>query len=101
MTIQYIFLITFLLFISTGVWLYLINKPPKSRYAIWEGFHWCPMCNSLDGGIYGKGPHKTFRSSKATYCIHKWQLIDKTTFMQKAKEEFAIQWGKEAFYWQK
>lgn len=101
MAMKIFFLIVCVVFMATGVWLYLINKPPKNNYRIWEGFHWCSKCGSLDGGIYGKGPHKAFRTVKATYCIHKWQSIDKTAFMKKAKQDFLVQWGKEAFYWQK
>lgn len=51
-------------------------------------FHQCPLCNSFDGGIYGKGPLEHFRSEGAKVCVHNWKKISKGDFFAGIKREF-------------
>ena len=34
----------------------------------------CDKCRSLDGGIYGKGPHKRLRTAAGSRCIHNCRI---------------------------
>ena len=61
----------------------------------------CEKCKSLDGGIYGKGPRESFRSSSAKWCVHDWRRIDRTEFKQAGAERFGIDWSKEGDFWAK
>ncbi len=73
------------------------NLPP-----IIQEYYKCKKCNSFDGGIYGKGPLKSFRSEKANKCIHKWGKIKIEEFAQGVNEHFSIDWRNESMpFWKK
>jgi hypothetical protein len=59
----------------------------------------CEKCGSLDGGIYGKGPVKHFRTKTGHWCVHDWRLIDRAEFKRQATEVFGVDWSKEIPFW--
>lgn len=56
-------------------------------------YHVCDKCGSLDGGVYGKGPHKRFRTDAGGWCAHDWRPIDRAEFKQQAAERFGVDWS--------
>ena len=74
------------------------NQPPKTMM-IEQAFFACSKCGSLDGGVYGKGPVKSFWTKAASHCIHDWQPISKGEFEFLATERFGVDWSKEIPYW--
>src|SRR5262245_4949133 len=59
----------------------------------------CAKCRSLDGGIYGKGPHKRLRTAAGSRCIHNWRPITRAEFKNQAIEQFGIDWSQEIPFW--
>jgi hypothetical protein len=59
----------------------------------------CDKCGSLDGGIYGKGPHKRLRSEPGAWCVHRWRLISHGEFKQQATVRFGVDWSQEIPFW--
>ena len=94
-------LIALLLFCFSGGLATKTNQPPDlDGMMIGEAFHQCKRCNSLTGGIHGKGPTKTFEGDGSDECIHEWIEIDSDTFRSTATELYGIDWAAEdAFYW--
>jgi hypothetical protein len=70
-----------------------------SKGAIYEGYHTCPKCDSLEGGIFGKGPIREFRSEAAERCIHDWQMVSRLRFQSLATEQFGKDWSSEIPFW--
>ena len=62
-------------------------------------YHFCDKCGSLDGGVYGKGPHKRFRTDAGGWCVHDWQPIDRAEFKLQAAERFGMDWSQEIPFW--
>jgi hypothetical protein len=56
-------------------------------------YHVCDKCGSLDGGIYGKGPHKRMRSESGNWCVHRWRSISRAEFKVRASEQFGVDWS--------
>jgi len=75
------------------------NRKPKSKYIIYVGYYICEKCQSIEGGIYGKGPIKVLHNKKSNWCIHKWEEINKKEFKELATKWFKIDWGKEIPFW--
>lgn len=76
------------------------NVPPYGKLPpIQEGYSVCPLCGSLDGGIYGKGPTKQLRTEYGKDCVHQWQPISKKDFLNLGVEGFKIDWSKEIPFW--
>jgi hypothetical protein len=75
-----------------------MNRSPEYK-AIEQAFFKCSRCKSLEGGIYGKGPFKTFRSAKADACVHCWERVTMVEFKQLASEWFGASWDDEILYW--
>lgn len=71
------------------------DQSPMSSFLfppIKMAWHRCPQCNSLHGGMYGKGPLEILRSPEAASCIHSWKEISEKDFKQAAKEYFDEEW---------
>lgn len=67
---------------------------------IGEAFHYCEKCDSLIGGIHGKGPTKSFEGNRNAECVHEWKEIDGETFRSTATTLYGVDWDAEdAFYW--
>ena len=75
------------------------NRKPKSEYIIYVGYYKCEKCQSLEGGIYGKGPMKILHSKKSNWCIHKWKEINIKEFNELGTDWFKIDWSKEIPFW--
>ena len=77
------------------------NRPPDlDGMMIGEAFHHCEKCNSMIGGIHGKGPTKSFEGEGCEKCVHEWIEVDSETFRSTAAELYGIDWDSEqAFYW--
>ena len=78
-----------------------IDQPPDlNGMIIVEAFHHCKKCDSLIGGIHGKGPTKSFDGEGRENCVHEWVEIDSDTFRSTATELYGINWDEEAaYYW--
>ena len=82
--------------------LFAVNKRPyASLPPIAHEYYECEKCSSLDGGIYGKGPTRTFRTIGGQFCIHTWNEIERRQFKRLASERFSVDWSKEPFFWSK
>ena len=77
------------------------NRPPDlNGMIIGEAFHHWEKCDSMIGGIHGKGPTKTFEGEGRAECVHEWSEIDSETFRSTATALYGIDWDAEdAFYW--
>lgn len=79
------------------------NLPPhgdESFPPIAQEYYHCKHCGSLDGGIYGKGPTRHFRTEQGKTCTHDWQLISRDEFIKIGTERFHIDWSQEIPFWQ-
>ena len=79
----------------TGLW---FNSKPEHKM-IEVAYFICQRCNSADGGIYGKGPFKSFRSNKARWCHHNWEKVSRQDFKTFATQHFNVDWDKEIPFW--
>jgi len=72
------------------------GRPPHSvgLPPIAEEYYACAKCDSLHGGIYGKGPLANFATANAATCWHEWQQIPKAEFQKRAAEGFPVEWEK-------
>ena len=59
-----------------------------------EEYYACEKCDSLHGGIYGKGPLANYATKEAPSCWHDWKPVSKTEFQTKAAEDFPSDWAK-------
>jgi hypothetical protein len=64
-----------------------------------QQYHVCDRCGSLDGGNYGKGPTKSFRTEMGNQCVHQWRPITRNEFRALAAERFKVDWSKEIPFW--
>ena len=48
------------------------RAPERAGYVV-HAYHYCEKCQSLQGGIYEKGPFRTFPGENKKDCIHEWQ----------------------------
>src|SRR5690349_8436842 len=65
------------------------DQPPRHDGIIGADYHFCPHCQSLYGGMYGKGPDSAkFRINGANKqsCRHEWQEVTKERFKELAEE---------------
>jgi hypothetical protein len=74
------------------------DRPPSHR-SVECAFFYCAKCDSLDGGIYGKGPVKSLRSATAERCRHEWGRLSREQFKELSKDNFGIDWSKESPWW--
>lgn len=66
----------------------------RSVYRNWTHvraeFYVCPKCKSYEGGLYGVGPIRYYRSKDTASCIHDWVLITKDEFITGVKNDFNV-----------
>jgi hypothetical protein len=74
------------------------DRPPDHKM-IEMAFFTCEKCRSLEGGIYGKGPFKSYHTTEAGKCIHQWQEITMDEFKALATQRVAIDWSREIPFW--
>ena len=74
-----LFSIVYLFFIGNRLYGYKFakNQSPFGG-GIYIAYYECLKCESLHGGIYGKGPTESMILDKE--CVHKWNAIEKKTF---------------------
>lgn len=63
-------------------------------------YYKCTLCQSYDGGIYGKGPLKHYRSPESKSCIHKWSKVPRSIFFPEVSHKFNVHWEEEGQWWQ-
>ncbi len=78
------------------------DRSPESKFLppAKLAFYHCQKCESLEGGIYGKGSFKQFKSDKARKCIHNLETVSKQEFKQLASNGYKADWSKEITWWQ-
>lgn len=79
-----------------------VNRRPfndKWFSPIVQQYHVCDKCGSLDGGNYGKGPTRSFRSETSYTCLHQWRKISRKDFKGMATEQFQVDWSVENPFW--
>jgi hypothetical protein len=74
------------------------DRPPKHAM-IEEGYFICYRCQSAEGGIFGKGPFKNFRSETASKCVHEWAPVSRDQFKRFAERTYHQDWSKEISFW--
>lgn len=90
--------IVLIFFLLPGCFTCQDDKPPVHKI-IETAFFKCEKCHSLEGGIYGKGPFKSLRSSKAKTCSHDWQTVSIYEFRYLGTEWYGIDWNQELHFW--
>ncbi len=71
-----------------------------SHAAIDHKYFKCDKSRNLEGGIYGKGPFKSFGPGKADCATSEWVEIDKAEFKRLATSWYGVDWSKEIPFWQ-
>lgn len=64
-------------------------------------FYTCKKCGSYDGGLYGKGPLKHYRTRQGEDCWHDWTPISRREFAIGVSKHFGVDWSAErSHFWQ-
>jgi hypothetical protein len=92
-----VIILLFAVSVSTSWLRSRVNQPPQ-HVVIEQAYFACDMCGNLRGGIFGKGPTKSFESETARKYIHNWHRIPRAEF-KLATERFGIDWAKETPFW--
>lgn len=92
-------LVVIMAFIISGCGLLYDRSPPGTRFVIDQTYFTCGKCHALEGGIYGKGPTKRYRTAKSRWCVHKWRRISKAEFRELAAKYYGEDWSKHDGYW--
>ena len=81
-----VFLLSFIFVLGRSWYIYKHGMPNQSPWSvgIYEAYYECSKCNSLAGGIFGKGPTERLTLDKK--CIHDWQAVYKEDFKTKIVE---------------
>jgi hypothetical protein len=95
MNIRRIAGVALLLLLAAGC---LYDRAPAHR-RVEMAFFACGECRSLEGGNYGKGPIRKFRSHKAGNCAHTWRRLTQTEFESLATRWFGFDWSAETRFW--
>ena len=70
------------------------GERPPARLAE-EAYFECPTSRSLQGGIFGKGPVRTFGPSPAGCSENEWQRISREDFKARATQLYGKNWEAE------
>jgi hypothetical protein len=97
---HYVYAVLIVTFIIVCFVFWPFDKSPKYKM-IESGFYVCDKCQSAEGGIYGKGPFKIFRSENAKWCIHNWRKVDKKEFIEFTFRVYKYDWSNEIPFWVK
>ena len=79
-------------------WLLIYNRPPP-HMAIEQAYFHCDKCDSLQGGVFGKGPTMRLHTMNRLWCIHNWRRIDRARFKTLATENHGIDWSQQISFW--
>jgi hypothetical protein len=74
------------------------DQPPERDGFVVHAYHYCPRCDSLQGGVYEKGPFKSFPGPNKSQCEHQWQDVPRERFTELATELHGIDWSREPMY---
>ena len=74
------------------------DRPPKHKM-IEQAYFICYRCQSAQGGIYGKGPFKNFRSKTAPRCVHDWVPVSRDEFKRFTAVAYHQDWSSEIPFW--
>lgn len=74
------------------------DRPPKHAM-IEQAYFICHRCQSAQGGIYGKGPFKEFRSKTASQCVHEWSPVSRDEFKRFTAVTYHQDWNSEIPFW--
>jgi hypothetical protein len=80
-------------------WQFLRRDRPPHHAMIDEAYFICSRCGSAQGGVYGKGPFKDFRSEAASRCVHDWRRVSREEFKQFAGKAYHADWNAEIPFW--
>lgn len=64
-----------------------------------EAYFKCEKCKSLDGGLYGKGPTRQFRTTDGKKCEHVWSKTTRADFRALAALRFNVDWSRDTPFW--
>jgi hypothetical protein len=74
------------------------DRPPRHTM-IDQAYFICYRCQSAQGGIYGKGPFKEFRSKSASQCVHEWSPVSRDEFKRFTGAVYHQDWSSEIPFW--
>ena len=69
------------------------EAPP--HLMIEEAYFACPASKSLQGGIFGKGPLRTFGSRPGACAKQEWQRVSREEFKALATRWHGVDWERE------
>jgi len=106
-TIAIILLIIFLIivlsfiYLLTTVWWQSRKQPPAFPMIV-QKYYVCRKHRILKGGIFGKGPLRTFADENGqSWCWRdEWEEIDRKTFKMLASKWYGVDWSDEIPFWQ-
>jgi hypothetical protein len=73
------------------------RSPPTG--VIDHAYFYCEKCDSLIGGVFGKGPVKHFDGPNKRKCVHTWKKITKTEFKALSGKLYGVDWANEHDWW--
>jgi hypothetical protein len=80
-------------------WSFSKRDRPPSHMMIDQAYFICYRCQSAQGGIYGKGPFKDFRSKTAAWCVHEWSPVSRDEFKRFTASFYHQDWNSEIPFW--
>jgi hypothetical protein len=80
-------------------WPFIQRDRPPEHEMVERACFICDRCKSAQGGIYGKGPMRHFRSSTAPRCVHNWKKVSRTEFKEFAARVFGHDWSTDISFW--
>jgi hypothetical protein len=80
-------------------WLFSRRDRHPPTGIIDHAYFYCEQCDSLVGGIFGKGPVKHFDGPNKRRCVHAWRKITKAEFKALAGKLYAVDWASEHDWW--
>lgn len=76
------------------------DQPPERDGFVVHAYHYCPRCDSLQGGVYEKGPLKSFPGPNKSQCEHQWQEVPREQFKELATDLHGFDWSREpGIFW--
>ena len=63
--------------------------------AVEQAYFECTASRSLQGGIFGKGPLRTFGPQPGQCSADAWRRVDRATFKARAGEWYGVDWSKD------
>ena len=88
--------ILLVLFVLNGT-LTSAEEPPHEMIEL--SFYYCKFDHALRGGVWGKGPFKSFGPKPSACRKSDWETHTCASFKQLASKNFGITWEKEIPFW--